>query len=429
MTSATIAPRSDASAAGRKAIQRGPIIVATDGSTGCDAAIRAAQRLASLHNSKVVVLSAVDPVVVVPMDFGIVLPYSDIEDAQRASRERTVLDQLERVGVSDEAWATRVEFGEPANTIATAARELDARMVVTGLGHHHELLDRALGEITLRIVRASRSPVLAVTDQFQRLPRCLVVATDFSLASLDCARAAVRLFPSITTVHLVHVMARLEVPPEVFVTWSGLYAEPVPETFERLTAALDFPAWITVETTTLEGKASREVLRFAHKVGADLVATGSRGAGWMSRLLVGSTATGIIRGANCAVLAVPAAPGSDRMIGVEEFAQGPGSEARWADVLTGFTRRNAGRHASLEVDDPDYGLMIQEHGYPLLGVAYDHNDKRVEIMLGDFEGTRRHLTRGISNVDAVDVLRDPNGRDRVLRLAHGRGQTLLTLEN
>jgi hypothetical protein len=223
-------------------------------------------------------------------------------------------------------------------------------------------------------------------------------------------------------------MARLEVPPDVFVTWATLSSEPIPKSFERLTAALDLPSSITVETITLEGKASREILKFARKTGADLIVTGSRGAGLMSRILVGSTATGIIRGADCAVLAVPAAPGSDRMIGVEEFAEGPGAAARWAEELSAFTKRNAGRRASLEVDDPDYGLLMQEHGYPLLGVAYDHHDQRVEIMLGDLEGTRRHLTRGISHVRSVDVLRDAGGRDRVLRVAHGRGQTLLTLE-
>lgn len=384
--------------------------------------------MATLHNAKVVVVSAVEPVVIVPMDFGIALPHAEIEEAQRSARATKVLAQLESVGVHDAGWSTQIEYGEPASVIATAAQELEARMIITGLGHHG-LLDRVLGENTLRIVRASRSPVLAVTDEVDTLPKRLVVATDFSIASLDSARAALRLFPSITTVYLVHVMSRLELPPEVFVTWSGLYGEPVARSFESLKSALELPAWITVETATLEGKAAYEILRFADKVGANLIATGSRGAGFMSRLLVGSTATGIIRGANCAVLAVPAAPGSDRMVGVEEFTEGPGAETRWAEELTAFTKRNAGRHASLEVDDPDYGLMMQEHGYPLLGVAYDHHDKRVEIMLGDLEGTRRHLTRGISNVQSVDVLRDVGGRDRVLRVAHGRGQTLLTLEN
>lgn len=429
MTPATIALRSDDAATRIRATRRGPIIVATDGSTACDAAVLAARRLATLHNSKVVVLSAVEPIAVVPMDLGIVLPYADIENAQRSARTREVRAQLERMGVDDAGWSVTIGYGEPAHVIAKATRDLDAMMVITGLGHH-DLVDRVLGsETTLRIVRASTSPVLAVSGQVEALRKRLVVATDFSIASLESARAALRLFPSITTVHLVHVMARLEVPPEVFVTWAGPCAEPVPELFERLKAELDLPAWITVETVALQGKASQEVLRFARKVGADLIATGSRGAGLMSRLLVGSTATGIIRGATCSVLAVPAAPGSDRMVGVDQVTEGDGTEARWTEALTTFTRRNAGRRASLEVDDPDYGLLMQEHGYPLLGVAYDHHDKRVEIMLGDLEGTRHHLTRGISNVHSVDVLRDPGGRDRVLRVAHGRGQTLLTLEN
>ena len=429
MTSATITPRGDASTATSPALKRGPIIVATDGSTSCDAALTAAVRLAALHDTKVVVLSAVVPVVVVPMNFGISVPYSEIQNAQLKERTNTVQAQLDRVGARDESWSTRIEYGEPAYEIATAAHDLDATVVIAGLGHH-DLLDRVLGsETTLRIVRASQSPVLAVTDRFDELPKRMVVATDFSVASLDSARAALRLFPSITAVHLVHVMSRLEVPPEVVVTWEGLYSEPLPQSFDRLTSALDLPPWITVETITLDGKTSHEVVRYAQHVGADLIATGSRGAGLMSRLLVGSTATGIIRGATCAVLAVPAAPGSDRMVGVEEVAEGPDAEVRWAEELMTFTKRNAGRRTSLEVDDPDYGLLMQEHGYPLLGVAYDHHDKRVEIMLGDLRGTRRHLTRGISNVLSVDVLRDARGRDRVLRVAHGRGQTLLTLEN
>lgn len=428
MTSATIAPGAYTPAADINAVQRGPIVVATDGSTACDSALIAAGRLAALHNSKVVVLSAVEPMVV-PMDFGTALPYSEIENAQRAGRVTEVAAQLERVGARDAGWSMRIEYGEPAYTIATAAQDLNATMIITGLGHH-DLLDRVLGsEATLRIVRASKSPVLAVTGRFEELPKRLVVATDFSVASLDSAREAVRLFPSISAVHLVHVMSRLEVPPDVFVTWAVLYSEPIPKLFERLRSTLDLPPSITAETTTLEGKVSREILKFARKVGADLIVTGSRGAGLMSRLLVGSTATGIIRGANCAVLAVPAAPGSDRMVGVEEFSEGPGTEAGWAEALSAFTKRNAGRRTALEVDDPDYGLLIQEHGYPLLGVAYDHHDQRVEIMLGDFHGTRRHLSRGISNVRSVDVLRDAGGRDRVLRVAHGRGQTLLTLEN
>ena len=429
MTAPTIDPRGNASSANFNELQHGPIVVATDGSTGSDAALQTAGRLAAQLNSKVVVLSAVEPVTPVAGDFEIARPFHDLQRALWTERENMVRAQLERVGTRDAGWTMKIEHGEPAYSIATMAQDLDAAMVITGLGHH-ELVDRLFGgETTLRIVRAVKSPVLAVSSQFDGLPKRAVIATDFSVASLDSARAALRLFPSITVVYLVHVMGKLEVPPDAIVTWAGLYPEPVSRSFERVMKALNLPSSITVEAITLEGKASREVLRFARESNADLIVTGSRGAGLMSRLLVGSTATGVIRGADRAVLAVPASPGSERIVGSDEYEERADSAAGWAEELSAFTRRNEGRRTSMEVDDPDYGLLIQEQGYPLRGVAYDHHDERVEIMLGDLEGARRHLTRGIAHVQSVDILQDSDGRDRVLRVAHGRGQTLLTLEH
>jgi hypothetical protein len=49
-------------------------------------------------------------------------------------------------------------------------------------------------------------------------------------------------------------------------------------------------------------------------------------------------------------------------------------------------------------------------------------------MLGDANDSGGHLTHAITGVTAMQVLRDRSGRDLVLRVAHGRGQTLLTLE-
>jgi nucleotide-binding universal stress UspA family protein len=252
VTSAAIAPQGNAPPAGSSVLQYGPIIVATDGSEGSDAALQTAGRLAALLKSKVVVLSAVEPVGAVAGDFEIARPFHDLEQALRAERMTKVLAQLERVGDHNAGWTMNIEYGEPAYSIATVAQDLDATMVITGLGSH-ELLDRLFGgETTIRIVRASKSPVLAVASRFDELPKRAVVATDFSVASLNSARAAVRLFPSITTISLVHVLARLEVPPDAFVTWAEQYSEPISTSFERFTSALDLPPSIIVETITLE---------------------------------------------------------------------------------------------------------------------------------------------------------------------------------
>lgn len=428
MISTTIDPRGNSPLTHETAFQSGPIVVATDGSIGSDVALQAADRLATLHNAKVLVLSIIEPVVPAQGEFEIAFSYDGIEQAQRTERMRMMRAQLERVGARDAGWTMRIEYGEPEHLIATVAEDMDATMVITGLSHH-DLLDRLLGgETALRIVRASKVPVLAVTTAFQELPKRAVIATDFSVASLDSAREALRLFPSITAITLAHVTSRLEVPPGVFLTPAGLFSEPISRSFERVSSALDLSPSITIETITLEGKPSREILRFARDAGADLIVTGSRGARLMSRLLVGSTATGIIRGADCAVLAVPAAPGSDRIVGIGEFSESSVSALSWDEELFAFSKRNAGRRTSLEIDDPDYGVVIQERGYPLRGVAYDRHDERLEIMLGDLDGTPRHLTRGIAHVESVAIVQDSDGRDRVLRVAHGRGQTLLTLE-
>jgi hypothetical protein len=100
--------------------------------------------------------------------------------------------------------------------------------------------------------------------------------------------------------------------------------------------------------------------------------------------------------------------------------------ADWALRLDAFSRRNAGRRGTLEVDDPEIGAQAQEFDYPLLGAAYDPHDQRVELMFGEERGGCRHLTRGIAGVTGIDVLRDDHGRDLAIRIAHGTGQTLLT---
>ena len=99
----------------------------------------------------------------------------------------------------------------------------------------------------------------------------------------------------------------------------------------------------------------------------------------------------------------------------------------WARELEAFTKRNTGRRAALEVDDPELGAQSLERDYSLLGVAFAHQDRAVEIMVGDFEGTKHHFTHNISDVKAIDLLQDQRGRDWILRVAHGRGQTILTL--
>jgi len=404
----------------------GPILVATDGTKSAESALRAAATMARHAEAEVVVLSVLEGLPLVAGDYGMIIPPIDTDETRRQALLGRVRDQLNALGSGTAGWKIEIRDGDPATTIARAASELAARVIILGLGHH-DLFDRIFGgETTIHTLRHTKIPVLAVPPEFTQLPRRVVVAMDFSAASVRAARKALSLIDTATMVYLVHVAPVMELQPEAFAAWMAMFGEGIGPAFDRVKAEIGLPASITVETVTRNGKPSREVLDFARSTQADLIVTGSRTTKLVDRLLVGSTATGLLRGAQCAVLAVPgkAAERQGSWPSTSVRVDIPRSE--WAAELDAFTRRNVGRVAALEVDDPELGAQAQEHDYPFLGTTWDHHDERVEIMLGEFEGTSRHLTRGIGGVEAIDILRDENGRDWILRIAHGRGQTILS---
>jgi nucleotide-binding universal stress UspA family protein len=426
MTAAPVTPGTDTAFAPDELYPTGPVIVATDGTTSADAAVRAAMQLTGRSGASVVVLGVLEPMPLVAADYGLLLPPTDADDARRTALLGRLKAQVLEIAGPGHDWTIEMKQGDPATVVARTALDLRARVILLGIGHH-DVLDRLFGgEVALHTLRLSRVPVLAVGATFKGLPTRAIIATDFSAASVRAARAALELFDTLKMVYLVHVAPRLELQPEEFAAWMTAYGEGVEPAFARMKAELNLPRGVAVETLTLQGKPSKELIELARSSKADIVVTGSRGAGLIDRILVGSTATGLIRGATCSIFAVPAPLGGGRAFTVPEVRRVPVAEPMWAQELEAFTRRNAGRRATLEVDDPDFGAQLQEHDYPFLGAAYDRHDERVEIMLGDFEGVRRHLTRGISNIRAIDVIRDEHGRDWMLRIAHGGGQTLLT---
>jgi nucleotide-binding universal stress UspA family protein len=427
MTS-TVAIPAAASRATRLPNVTGPILVGTDGTESCDAALRAARVLAGRTGGRLIAVAVLETLPLVAGDFGLVVPPMEAEESRRKALLEAVRAQLVRIGGAADGWSIEVRDGDPAAALAHAGREMKARTIVVGVGHH-DILTRVFGaETALRVLRRTRIPVIAVHPEFTQLPSKAVVATDFSLASLRAARAAIEMFDGLTELHLVHVAPVMALQPLEFASWLAVYNEGIPPALERFKAELDAPPSVKVEILTRQGKPAREVLRYAQSIGADLIVSGSRGAGFVDRLLVGSVATGLVRGASCTVLAVPAPSEGDRLVGLPEDMTTIPREL-WGEELDAFTKRNLGRRSLLEVDDTDIGAQEEEHDYPFLGAVWDHPAERVEIMLGDFRKTERHLTRGITDVRQIDVVRDSKGRDRILRVAHGNGQTLLTLTN
>jgi nucleotide-binding universal stress UspA family protein len=271
-------------------------------------AIRVAGALAERDGGSVHVVSVIPPVYPyagVMTDLGLVQPIGPTEAARKQVRVAAVRDQLRRLGV--ERWPVTVTIGWPAADIAATASRYRATLIVVGIGRHLPV-DRLLGsETALEVVRAATVPVFAVAAEPSTLPRRGIAALDFSRQSEDAARVAAKLLSPDGTLQLVHVRpSATDVGP-----WTDgqpdMYAVGVERRFEQLTGALADGESPRIETLVLHGDAPSELLAYANATGVDLLTVGAQRHSRVERLLLGSVAAKLLRGAHCSVLVIPAA--------------------------------------------------------------------------------------------------------------------------
>jgi len=141
----------------------------------------------------------------------------------------------------------------------------------------------------------------------------ILVATDFSdtaEAALDVAIGYARRFGA--RLHVLHVFAAGEIAVTQLLADAAARAEP------------DVP----VSVGGAGGDAADEILRYASRHPIDLIVVGTHGRTGMSRLILGSVAERVIRGAHCPVLVVPAprpvaAPAPSTASGADADARQP----------------------------------------------------------------------------------------------------------
>lgn len=398
------------------------IVAASDGES--DAVFGAARLLAGRIGAEVVVLSVVEPLPPFTGDREELILPPGLVESQAATRHDSVERQVERTraaaGDRSAPWPVEVRYGRPAQTIAAEAALGDADLVVMGIGRHKPI-DRLLAtETTLATVRRVTCPVFAVAGETRALPTVAVAATDFGPASLRAARAALPLLADGATLYLVHVWSHAGTSHPALADADAAYERNLPARFSRLQELLAAPPSIEVRPVELVGRPAEDILEFARGHGAELLVAGTHGGGFLDRLLVGSVATALLRGARCNVLVAPEPPLAqwERMQGElnpsapEEWPEG------WALRLEEFARRNHGRRTVLEVADRRLGAYVLESGYALLGATYEARDGRVELTLGDPADGAPRLTYGVGDVKRVEIVAGTTLHDRALSI-HG----------
>jgi nucleotide-binding universal stress UspA family protein len=414
--------------------KRGPVVLATDGTSRSGSAVVAAQLIADHLDVPLEVVSVLEatPAYVAVPEF--VIPSDPaIDEGRRDDCETMVTDYVSRFGGGAAPPQVHVRFGGIAAELSRFAREDSATLIVMGSAPHRRFRHVVSGDRAAQVLHSARCPVLSVPPTFSELPRVAVVAVDFSPASVAAARAALLVVRDGGVVVLTHVLTPLMRAPVLSDPNADETAADVHELFDRLREELgpSTRRGVKLETRLITDDPINGILSSADHLDADLIAVGTHGQGAIARFLLGSVAESVLHRSERTVLACPPPPPAEalelsrRITGVARSSR----EQEWAATLDTFTRRNAGRSVMLEVDDPDTGARVTSHGYALMGVTYEPQARRVEIMLGDKGRPFHHLTRSVVHPDGITMTETPGGGGETLDIQHGRGHTVAVVSD
>jgi len=285
------------------------LLLATDGTSQSDAAIAFAYLLSLKDRSDVIALTVVDraPIPWGAVEASVVLDY---ERGQLLEAKAKVTAQVARFG--NKKWTIEVRTGDPTTTIANLAKESGARLLVVGLGGHGPAARFFGNETALRLMRMSQTPVLAVDTRMRGLPSRIVVAMDFSEASIEAARLAIDIAAPGATLTLVHAVPweRKDYVPE---HWFREHETYIASQLKRVAGWLDHGDKCRIHQRVLYGKPWSCIVTCAEDLNADLIVAGTHGRAFLARVLGGETVAKLVRGARRSVLVLPHAAAFQRI--------------------------------------------------------------------------------------------------------------------
>jgi nucleotide-binding universal stress UspA family protein len=283
----------------------GGIVVGFDGSPASLAAIETAADISAAKGWCVHVVSVLSPMSSYRLSAGIDESESQIEDLRAQLRDAAIRDAI-GVQFQRRSWTREVTVGKPAMEIAGIADQRHAGLIILGRSQRRGIERFLGGETATQVMRSTSVPVLLVDDQLHQ-PSTIVVAVDFRMASARAASIALELLGERGALYLVHVEEPVEVLPDGSVSPEPMeYPAEVLALFRRLLARLRPPPGIAVETVVLHGSPARAIAEFSERVGADLVAVGSRGLSPVARMILGSVSLGVARKVHAPILVAPA---------------------------------------------------------------------------------------------------------------------------
>lgn len=288
------------------------ILVATDLSAPARHAVERAFHLAASTDSELYILHAME---LDALDSLREMLGDDVFEVKAAlnSDAHARLEQLTGNAMIRRGVAARtcVADGNPLATIAAEADALDAYLLVLGARGESFLRHALLGSTAARLLRKSSSrPVLVVKQAPHEAYRSVLVAVDFSPASLKAICLARQLAPN-ADLALLHA---LELPYEGKLTFAGVdervisrYVTTESEARRKRLHELAFAAGLTAvdySVRIVRGDPAQQIVAMEQEFDADLIVVGKHGSHIAEELLLGSVTKHALAESQCDVLVI-----------------------------------------------------------------------------------------------------------------------------
>jgi nucleotide-binding universal stress UspA family protein len=164
----------------------------------------------------------------------------------------------------------------------------------------------------MSIIRRAPTAVLALGAGAREVARDVVLATDFSRASIKAAREALRVAAP-RRVHLVHVATTRRALPFGASTNDSATDAATTMLFGAMVPTLAIPPNVQVTCVTLSGDPAGALLEYSDRVQADLIGVGRHGRHGGPSTELGPIAADVTRRARCSVFVPAGGERADRL--------------------------------------------------------------------------------------------------------------------
>ena len=292
------------------------ILIGTSLTEASDTVVRGGMNLARSVGAKAHLVHAYSP----PMTYSGSpfvgeIPLGEVIKAERASLQRRIDNQIERLGIErSELSGIHLDSGPAHRLLIETAQAVHADLVVVGATEAPRL-SRVFGSTADRVVRKAVCPVLVVRGELPMPPRRVLLPVDLSPLSADAYEIGLGVMAQI---------AGKSASPErtseieaffVMVEPEGRVVEP--EMAVRAAAGEELRQFVTVHGKAFEsavpavtarvetGFVDTAILDRIEQWGPDLVILGTHGRGGFERFLLGSVASTVVRDGWTNVLVIP----------------------------------------------------------------------------------------------------------------------------